>query len=672
MIQTSTMIDMIQRFFFSLCGLLLTGLLTGQERLGPLSSNLNYIYPSLRPAGTKDLLPAGHQKTTSNTPISLPFVEDFYYATTNQYPDQNKWEDSTVYVNTGMGIAPPSIGVATFDGLNKHGYPYNPTLANLTLSYPADVLTSKPINLKTVGQHTLDPQSDHVALSFYYQARGNGDSPEPADSLLVDFYRPNAHPDTAWKQVWFSRGNANSNINDTVFKRAFIRIKDTAYFHEGFRFRFRNWASVTGNFDHWHVDYIFLDRNRGDSLADTVRKDISIAYVPTSFLKNYSEMPFQQYQSHEMAQNISVKIRNNDALRVNMGYQYKVYDDQQNEVFNYNGQFQNLNPFLKNSYSPPGYGYSSAGPPAPPPVADAFVLPNPPLTINYRIKHFIFLNDNSSDILSENDTIIQHHNFRDFYAFDDGSAEAGYYVNTPLAKIAVKVTTNTPDTLQALRIYFDPAGNVSSISNTATSVHNFTLNVWSLGPNGGPGTLLMQDSVRQIPQYLQTGFKQIPEYRLRRPFPMAPGTYFFGIQQASNPLVIGFDKNYVRNTSLYYDAGSGWTQSSEKGSIMIHPLFRNVIPEIVGLNEHTLSQQHRFRVYPNPASEQLTITALDPPAAGETGYRIFNTTGQLVLEGLLEGSEQSISTGQLSQGLYVLVLTGQGNVIHRQKLIIQH
>jgi hypothetical protein len=95
-------------------------------------------------------------------------------------------------------------------------------LVNFATSQPADALTSKDINL------TFLP-SDSIALTFYYQARGNGDSPEITDSLLLDYYKPKQNK---WQKVWYQRGNANSSTNDTVFKRGFIRVIDTAFLHE--------------------------------------------------------------------------------------------------------------------------------------------------------------------------------------------------------------------------------------------------------------------------------------------------------------------------------------------------------------------------------------------------------------------------------------------------------
>ncbi|WP_317897894.1 T9SS type A sorting domain-containing protein [Aurantibacillus circumpalustris] len=662
------------RNFVLFLSVFITSIFFAQEGTKPLSSNLNYIYKNLRSVSLNPKTDVQQQKTSAGSSLSIPFIEDFSYSPVNNYPDQNRWEDSLVYVNSGMATAPPSIGVATFDGLNKHGYPYKPTLTNLTLSNPADTLTSKPINLHTVGSQTL-LTTDNIAISFYYQARGKGDNPELNDSLILDFYKPLAHADSAWSRVWFKQGSTSSNTNDSAFKRAFVKITDTAYLHDGFRFRFRNWASVTGNFDHWHIDYIFLNKDRGnDSIRDTIINDITFCDIPTSFLKDYSEMPLQQYQPSEMAKSLSVKIRNNSADQPNMFYKYKVYDNSGNQIFSeYTGGSYNINPFRKNTFSPPNYGYQNYQPHAFPNIKDTFIV-NQTMSSRFKIKHFIYLDANqssSSDTIRGNDTVIQYQNFRNFYAFDDGSAEAGYYVNAIGAKMAVKIKLNKPDTLYGLRIYFDPVGNVSSISNTATTIYNFSINVWGQDNNGAPDGLnnILKDNLVHHPIYIQDGFKEVPEFKLKQPFLLQAGTYFIGIQQASSILTVGFDRNYNHKSSLYFDSGSGWTQSNEDGSIMINPLFGTYLP-IVGINEIGSSPiSKNFFVYPNPSTERFTIVSAK---LQNSSYQLFNSVGQLVKEEIIDNTEQVVSVSNFLPGIYILILKNNGHAVQQQKIIVQH
>jgi len=236
---------MSKKIIFILFVVFASKTILAQEYLRPLNCNLNYLYSELLPQSINNYLQPN--KKNQIVSLSIPFLDDFYYANSNNYPNQLLWQDSSTYVNIGYPIAPPSFGVATFDGLNKFGYPYLPSLNNLNLTFPADTLESQPINLHQTANQIILP-SDSIALSFYYQARVNGDPPELNDSLFLDFYQPNKNK---WiSRVWFSKGNNNSNINDSVFKRGFVAITDTNFLKDGFKFRFRNWATGAGNFNH--------------------------------------------------------------------------------------------------------------------------------------------------------------------------------------------------------------------------------------------------------------------------------------------------------------------------------------------------------------------------------------------------------------------------------------
>ena len=110
-----------------------------------------------------------------------PFLDDF--SKDNIYPDASLWLDSNVFINRDYPIAPPTLGVATFDGVGKSGLPYD-TTASSTSSDSADMLTSKPINLG------LFTSADNIYLSFYWEAMGRGNRPEPVDSLVLEFLNP--------------------------------------------------------------------------------------------------------------------------------------------------------------------------------------------------------------------------------------------------------------------------------------------------------------------------------------------------------------------------------------------------------------------------------------------------------------------------------------------------
>jgi hypothetical protein len=655
---------MIKKTYILLGTFLCVQFLQGQEGIKPLHANLSLYYPTPSHANTSKVTDTQIKKQNTTGSLFLPFKEDFSYASTNLYPSSSLWLDSNVFINTGYPIAPPSIGVATFEGLNKYGYPYNPNLLNLTQSLPADTLTSKPINLFVTASSQTLQISDNIALSFYYQARGNGESPEANDSLLLDFYMPATN--TWSNNVWFSRGNTNSNTNDTVFKRGFVWIKDNAFLKDGFQFRFRNTATTAGDFDHWHLDYIYLDKGRSEQ-GDTVYNDLTFINTPTPFLKNYSAMPFQQYNSSEMANKISVRIRNSSSNYINLSYQFKIFNSSNQQLHFYDGGRDNLCPFMRSNFSActGTTGYSRVPAHANPSVSYTFA--NLSDSADFTIKHTLALIGSSNDFFNSNDTIIQTQKFRNYYALDDGRAEAGYFVNAANGKMAMKFVVNKTDTLQALRIYFDPVGNVP----LASTSYSFNIILWADGGNG-PGAVIFTEPP-QFPKYFnKIGFKGEPEYPITASLglrTLGEGTYYIGFQQkVATGITVGFDRNINHNNMLYYDLGSGWTQSSIAGSIMIHPVFGKKVLASVGLKQFETNTS-AFNIYPNPSNDILYLTT---DKIEDYSLLLFDGLGRIILNTSFYANQKSIDCKEFPNGLYFLSITKAGHIVHQQKIIVQH
>ncbi|MDP3557716.1 MAG: T9SS type A sorting domain-containing protein [Bacteroidota bacterium] len=637
---------MIKYIIYSFFLVLFSVSVFAQEGLKPLTANINYLYGDLKQNSNKQASQINYSNKA--TSLTLPFKDDFSYSSTQAYPLQSLWSDSSTYVNSGYAIAPLSIGVATFDGLNKFGYPYTPNLVNMSSSLPADTLTSKPINLAFAPV-------DSIALTFYYQARGNGDAPEISDSLLLDYYMPKQNK---WQKVWYQRGNTSANTNDTIFKRGFVGVTDTAYLHDGFKFRFRNMATTAGNFDHWNLDYVFLDKNRS-IIADTNYFDFAFGYVPTPFVKNYSSMPWRQYDTSDMVNKNSVFIRNNGIINGNLTYTNNFYDNTNTKIYGYNGGASpNLGIFKYN-------GWLNAAPLSNP--SYTYNLPSMTAPVVYKIQHILY--SSSTDFIQANDTVIQHQTFSNYYAFDDGSAEAGYYVNGTGGKIAAKYKTRVSDTLRAVRIYFDPVGSLNLAQSYA-----FRINIWQAGSNGPSSVVILRDSVMN-PNYYNVGFNTFSEYTLTSPLILPAGTYYIGIQQqVAAGIVIGFDKNINHSSSLYYDSGNGWTQSSIYGSIMIRPVFGAELP--LSVNENLKTKENLFFVYPNPSNNILNIkfSSENYQKINSTNSKIqlLNMLGQVVIDENPKSENTVLNTQNLPSGIYFLTLKVNEQLVQQQKIIIQH
>lgn len=607
-----------------------------QEQLRALSGNINYQYiPAKQTAASK---------TASVTPLDLPFFEDFSSALKSPYPRNTHWVDSNVYVNTGFPIAPLSIGVATFDGLNKKGYPYNIS-APVSSSSSADTLKSQPINLKRKGLTPYDI-SDSLFLSFYYQAEGKGEAPEPNDSLCLDFFKVRQNK---WEKIWGVKGY-NPSATDTNFYRVMIPILDTAYLDSAFQFRFRNKATLSGSLDHWHLDYIYFDKNR--TMDDTSRYDITFAYKSSSFLKNYWAMPYYQFTPLEMAGSLKNFIRNNDNTGRQVEYHNFLYNSTGGLLNSYSGGFENVLPFQNN-------GYHAFGPHASP--AYTYVPTNPFTAPTYfTLKHTVTVATPTLDVVRENDTIEVVQNFTDYFAHDDGTAEQGYYLNTYGAKTAVRYHLNVNDTLRAVNIYFDPIVNGSLITNST-----FSIVVWA-DAGGSPGSLIYKNTESK-PVYLQGGYNIMPTYTLNACLPLNAGTYYVGIQQTTNQaLNIGFDRNTNRMADLYYDIGNGWVQSTIPGAIMINPVMGCAITQTVGVREY--NNDASFKLYPNPAQNNITIQG--KATSGENDEVLFlSALGETVLSTRFYNN-QPIDISHLANGVYFVYITSNQLNVSPQKLII--
>ena len=275
----------------------------------------------------------------------------------------------------------------------------------------------------------------------------------------------------------------------------------------------------------------------------------------------------------------------------------------------------------------------------------------------FTIEHVI---TTTGDLHNSNDTLIQIQKFGKYYAYDDGSAELGYYLNAYGAKTAVRFTLNEADTLKSVRIYFDPI-----IDGTAIQASGFRIVVWN-NIGGAPGTIIHKDSVI-YPFYLSGSYDKMPTFNLSSCLPLGVGTYFIGIQQTSNKaLNIGFDRNTNHKDALYYDIGNGWVQSAIPGSLMINPVMGCTYPAYVGIKE--FESKNNFQIFPNPAQNTISVNHVGNQLETST-LQILTSLGQLVFTKSITSNE-TIDISSLSNGLYFIHLKNSNLNVSSQKLII--
>lgn len=576
--------------------------------------------------------------------LSLPFLDDF--SKEDIYPDASLWLDSLVYINRQYPIAPPTLGAATLDGVSKSGRPYDTTLTNNNASLPADTLTSKPIDLSSL------PADSSVILTFFWQAQGRGDDPQPSDTLLLDFLNPATQ---TWKTVWYKKGYNPTNT-DTAFYLVTIPITDPDYLQNAFQFRFRNKATISGNVDHWHIDYVFLDKNR--NMGDTIFSDVAFVYNSRSLLTNYYAMPWRQYQASEMKTNLDFFIRNNDTIDKNTAFDYTIYNNIGGTETTYTGGSNNCEPFITNAY----WNYA----PISNPQIGTTPYAYPALTDSASFTIECALGTTLNDKDKWNDTLRFKQNFYNYYAYDDGTVEAQYGLNFYGGQIAYKFTLNTPDTLVALQMLFNWVP-------PKVSQRQFQIRVWS-DAGGIPGSVIYEDSLVS-PKY-QFQFHDdwgnltnvFYPYVLTIPQQLS-GTFYVGfIQYTADFLNIGFDKNTNSSSKMYYKTTGGWNQTSlaEKGSWMIRPVFGNTAG-ILEINEQTIASD--FDIFPNPSSGVFTVSSSQLAVGNKYDLKIYNQLGEVIEKQTLESERQTVYLNA-PNGIYFVRITDERGTAYSQTFIL--
>ena len=181
-----------------------------------------------------------------------------------------------------MGINPPSINVATFDGLDSAFLPYSEQMLSNGLR---DSLVSQAIKL---GEPEVSVgERNSVYLSFFYQWQGNGEAPDPDDYLRVEFKNNHGQWETMMTIL------PKSSFNRSEFYDTLIKVDGDRFFHDLFQFRFKNYGRLSGPYDTWNIDYVYLNKNRNVNDIDFPDQAISSPY--TSLFDRYQSIPYLHF-----------------------------------------------------------------------------------------------------------------------------------------------------------------------------------------------------------------------------------------------------------------------------------------------------------------------------------------------------------------------------------------
>ena len=508
-----------------------------------------------------------------STQLQLPFWDDF--SGSRHTPDSTKWFVSygSPNVSPGTGINPPSINVAVFDGWDLLGRPYQ---ATSLAQGEGDSLVSRFIDLAAVAPALRST----VFLSFFWQKEGRGEQPDPNDSLRLQF----RSPVNGWVTVWSVKGD--TDIPADRFFQEMVAINQPEYFHPYFQFRFQHFGRISGGYDTWNIDYIFV--NSGRSAGDRAFDDRALTTLPTSFMRNYTAMPFSHFRIdlEDRLQPVEVEFYNLDAQVQPTEYSALIRDSSQ--VYDVMDLLTVLDP------NPLGFERRTIT--SNPVNPDGFIaLPD---TSRLKLETVFYINSGDSIRFGsidfrQNDTVRSMVRLDAELAYDDGTAEWAAGINQNGGQIAYRFIASKPDVITALKFYFPEFQS----GNTGQS---FNLVIWDNLREGVEGQLLSEQHIVQVPEALD----QFGYYRLGRPVVISD-TFYIGIRQnVTGFFGIGLDKNTDSGEEIFFNTTGSWEPNSTiTGSLMMRPVFS--FTKAVGLEDELMLS--KIRLYPNPARSQFVM-----------------------------------------------------------------
>lgn len=580
--------------------------------------------------------------------LSLPFFDDFSKG--GNYPSNKTWLDRNVYINNTLANNPPSIGVATFDGLDSNGSPYGGG------NGISDILTSAYLNMANTATSTL---------SFYIQPKGLGLPNSPGDSLVLEF--KTAAGD--WEIIDSYKAFDGFFVPADSIPADFGEVKSVTisseYRYNGFQFRFLAYNNRNGGVEGiWSLDYVRLDTNN----SPASQKDLALTQAPNDILRNYSSMPWWHFEGNEdeelydfvsaSARNHFDETKNIVDSRVNLNEVTTGINFSNFTVFDATNFLAGETKMIdRNIPDVSRANYLST-------LQSSFTGQD---NLLFNTSYFIEVTDQEtnpllSDVLT-NDTVHQQTIFSNYFAYDDGSAEQGLGVRPVGAQAAVRYHANQADTIRGVQIHFPHVSN--DVSNQL-----FNIKIWVGSLDSDPVYEAVLLKPLYIDDFFQDSLNAFTTYRLNNeagdapmPVPIPAGDFFVGWQQASTttrPIPVGLDKNTPEahlNNFVKTGALGEWENLplGFEGALMIRPVVGSATPNSteVAVNTEEPILSELMNIFPNPATQLLNIN-LKQGNPNDYLFTLSNSIGQVVYQ---SSFKDQIMLDNYQNGLYFLKIT---------------
>lgn len=518
----------------------------------------------------KATVESAHLKVLAE-PLPIPFWEDF----SSGKIDELKWQNNGAVASQSIGIDPPSLGVVYLDGVDAQGKPYS---AGALEHGEGDQLASQEIDLSPYQD------ADSLYLSFFWQAGGLAEMPDEQDQLELYFL----DKDGEWELVWNVSGG-DMNTRET-FSHEMIRVRDS-FFHSQFRFRFLHKGRLSGAFDSWILDYIYL--NKGRSVFDVNYEDRALTKSPTSVLGKYSALPFWEWNTAKLTHlsAIQSQFKNLSGRFRAMEYSILLRNKASREVLR---QIHSQTPFNPVPQALERRDFSSI----------ALKELDLELTEEVDLEAVVYLTtgdrfliegiSGKDTLYSElvdyrvNDTAYHTLALRDFMAYDNGMVDYAAGINQRSGMLALRY----------------------EVSETAY-LKGMSINFVNFSQAGSPLELMVWRDLEEGPIYRKEIL--IPEKERLDEFSYfsldttlsVADTFYIGFAQFTNDFIhVGLDKSNDTGDEVFFNVTGAWQQNGEvSGSLLMRPHFSLTAP-VPPIDDDANAE---IIVYPNPVLERLFV-----------------------------------------------------------------
>jgi hypothetical protein len=365
---------------------------------------------------------------------------------------------------------------------------------------------------------------------------------------------------------------------------------------------------------------------------------VALQYPLEFRFDNYTAVPFSHYLAKSFNHNLEIRFRNNDAVSRTIDSLYITFRNTQSTTDDdtlYLGSY---------SFPPQGNFFVSAN-------NIDFHLPVDKQSI-FNLKTKLVTNNTDP---SDNNSAVSQIYLTNFYAFDDGTSEAGYGLagdGTFEAMVATRFVTAKTDTLTAVSIYFNKTFDDAQ-------PQYFYLMVWENDPQlGCPGELIYQQTGVEIDFNNRNNFQT---FTLDSPV-VVSDTFYIGWKKTDEQLMnVGLDLNNITDNYKFYNIYGNWQQSTIDGNLMIRPIFGS---NNAAITSDITDFDLKIKIFPNPATSYTKITT-----QSRGTLQLYDLQGKLLLQKKVD-DYTLLDLTDFSPGIYIIRFIAK-NKTKAEKLIIR-